>query len=93
MPQAKWVSSQPATRGPSGSPSMTPTAVTAMARGRSFSENMVGRIAVVSGRMIAAPMPMTARIAIRPFVEVIWPATTDETPNSSSPKSSSRRRP
>ena len=92
-PQSKWVSSHPATRGPSGSPRKVPTPAIATARGRSFSEKIEGRMAWIRGRITAPLAPISARITIRPSAVVIWLAMTEEAPNRSRPTISIRRRP
>jgi hypothetical protein len=54
---------------------------------------MDGRIEYMSTTIGAAPTPITARSAIRPSAVLIWLATAEEMPNSSSPSTSSRLRP
>ena len=58
--------------------------VTATARSRSWQANTGGRIEYMSTRIGAAPTPITARSAIRPSGVLIWLATAEATPNSSS---------
>src|SRR6266849_981382 len=65
----------------------------AMARGRSWSEKMVGSMAREIGKMNAPAMPITARIKISPSAVVIWLAATEETPKRKSATRSMRRRP
>src|SRR5260221_5254480 len=92
-PQSKLFRSQPATRGPRGRPRKVAAPAMATARGLCFGLKMVGRIDSISGMMIAALAPISARIQISPVADVIWLATTEATPKVATPISIIRRRP
>ena len=93
-PQAKWVSSQPPSSGPSGIDTTAPIVVTVTARRRSASPgNSTGMIAIPIGMITAAPAPMTARSAISSLAVVAWLATTDVMPKMARPAKRTLRRP
>ncbi len=60
-PHQKWSSSQPPTRGPSGSPSAEAAEIAPTAVERSPGPKSEGRTDIASGMISAAPVPITAR--------------------------------
>lgn len=74
-------------------PIPTPMTVSETARPRSCGANSTGSTAKTTGRMIAAPTPITARAAITTAALSAHAAPADAAANRARPISSSRRRP
>ena len=70
-----------------------PAPLMPIARWRSSSLNIAGRIDVINGITIAPLSPITARMRMRPLAEVIWLAITEEMPKVTTPTRSNFFRP
>jgi hypothetical protein len=92
-PHQKPSSSPPVRIGPMEAPAPANPAHTAIARGRSCGGKIDVIIDSVAGITKAAPMPMTARLAITCVASLASPPSSAPRPNTTSPPTSARRRP
>ncbi len=92
-PHQKPSSSPPVTMGPIEAPAPANPAQTAMARGRSSGGKIDVMSDSVAGMMNAAPMPITARLAISWEALPASPPSREPRPNTARPPSSAPRRP
>ena len=92
-PHQKPSSSAPETMGPMEAPAPANPAQTAIARGRSCGGKIDVMMDSVAGMMNAAPMPITARLAISCEASPASPPSSEPRPNTARPASSAPRRP
>ena len=93
-PHQKCSSSQPPVIGPAATAMPLTALQMPIALARSLgSRNTLVMIARVAGKISAAPMPMSARPAMRPSGESVAPAKADVAPNATRPTISARLRP